>query len=280
MDQTPCLCSFLPSGHLAPLLTLLQVSPHHADRARVRVQLTRFLWDVSRFALVWAALHNLAGKSGLQPNSCMFPHVALPHIMYAALESHQVWGADAAASLSCRVGRDRLRRLPGAPSLLIFLQCPNVCGLCCLTLDACSAAPASLHTPKCRGVVEQAEEADRHCWRSQLWILLVSQWILFAPTLFEGGLGEQLVGLLCDWLLVFVWGRLYHLSDPVKKKYVLFGLIAAVRARTAICTFRGMHSAVQHCFACCLCCARCLLQQGSQGMAQCHRSTHEKHAGQ
>jgi quinol monooxygenase YgiN len=108
------------------------------------VELTRFVWDVSRFALVWAALHNLAE-----------------------------WG---------------------------------VIGF----------------------TVFQTTEADRHWWRSQLWILLVSQWILFAPTLFEGGLGEQIVGLLCDWLLLFVWGRLYFTVDPVKKKYILFGFIASI----------------------------------------------------
>lgn len=57
----------------------------------------------------------------------------------------------------------------------------------------------------------------------------MSQWILFAPTLFEGGLGEQIVGLLCDWLLLFVWGRLYFKVDEHKKKYILFGFIGAVR---------------------------------------------------
>lgn len=74
----------------------------------------------------------------------------------------------------------------------------------------------------------QATEAEAHWWRSQLWVLLVSQWILFAPTLTDGGLGEQLVGLLCDWLLMIVWGRLYFVSAPAKKKYIFFGFLASV----------------------------------------------------
>ncbi len=51
-------------------------------------QLTRFVWDVSRFALVWAALHNLAGKMSLLQSSYMLPHLPHSHtIMYAAVES-------------------------------------------------------------------------------------------------------------------------------------------------------------------------------------------------
>lgn len=37
----------------------------------------------------------------------------------------------------------------------------------------------------------QAKDADAHWWRSQLWVLAVSQVILFAPTITEGGGFEQ-----------------------------------------------------------------------------------------
>jgi hypothetical protein len=55
------------------------------------------------------------------------------------------------------------------------------------------------------------------------------QVILFAPTITEGGGFEQIAGLTCDWLLLFVWSRLYHVSDAHKRKYVFWGVCAAVR---------------------------------------------------
>lgn len=75
----------------------------------------------------------------------------------------------------------------------------------------------------------QARDADAHWWRSQLWVLAVSQVILFAPTITEGGGFEQIVGLTCDWLLLGVWSLLYHKSDAHKRKYVIWGLLGAVR---------------------------------------------------
>ena len=34
-------------------------------------------------------------------------------------------------------------------------------------------------------------EALKSWWRSQVWILLVMQWILFAPTMYLVGMGEE-----------------------------------------------------------------------------------------
>jgi hypothetical protein len=58
------------------------------------------------------------------------------------------------------------------------------------------------------------------------WFLQV---ILFAPTLSEGGLYEQIAGLTCDWLLLGVWSYLFHRADQHKRKYVIWGLLGAVR---------------------------------------------------
>lgn len=35
------------------------------------------------------------------------------------------------------------------------------------------------------------KEAIDSWWRSQLWILLVAQWIMFAPTIISCGIGEE-----------------------------------------------------------------------------------------
>ena len=65
--------------------------------------------------------------------------------------------------------------------------------------------------------------------------LCIEQVILFAPTITEGGGFEQIVGLTCDWLLLGVWSLLYHKSDSAKRKYVIWGLLGAVRPCNTPC---------------------------------------------
>ena len=40
-------------------------------------------------------------------------------------------------------------------------------------------------------------EALKSWWRSQVWILLVMQWILFAPTMYLVGMGEEVQPQSC-----------------------------------------------------------------------------------
>ena len=91
---------------------------------------------------------------------------------------------------------------------------------------------ATLHNLFELGIIGYAtcsEPAASTNWlRSQLWILLVTQWVLFAPTLVLAGLGAQLTGIICDWMLLIVWARLYLGSDQPRRAYLKWGLAGAV----------------------------------------------------
>ncbi|CAL5228542.1 g11696 [Coccomyxa viridis] len=126
------------------------------------VEIARVIWDVSRFALVIAALHNLAE-----------------------------WG---------------------------------VIGFACFAETA----------------------AITNWWWSQVWILLVAQWIMFAPTITLTGIGEEITGLACDILLIIVWSRLWILSDARKRKYVFWGWLGALLHMSEILPLAALLIGVVH----------------------------------
>mmetsp|Transcript_9004 Transcript_9004/g.26987 ORF Transcript_9004/g.26987 Transcript_9004/m.26987 type:complete len:680 (-) Transcript_9004:862-2901(-) len=113
--------------------------------ATALVEIVRIIWDVSRFALIFAALHNL-------------PEVALTAFLAFPLER-------------------------GARGGWVF---------------------------------------------AQFWFLVITQFIMFLPTLPFVGLAEEWTGLGCDWALAFMWYRLYKACNNAEDKdMVRWGLLGA-----------------------------------------------------